>query len=166
MTIPAAIQAPTNEPYTPAEHGRNPGTALDLGWLRGVQVNRSAVERRALTLPGRRTVKKAFQAAWLLKAVTCIDLTTLAGDDTPIDATLEELLQRVVSTPDVSGRAAASKAVQDYVTDQAYILPLFEEPQVYALAPHVNGFDTEAVARPSFYSVYLTQSHREVGAEQ
>ena len=89
-----------------------------------------------------------------------------AGDDTPIDATLEELLQRVVSTPDVSGRAAASKAVQDYVTDQAYILPLFEEPQVYALAPHVNGFDTEAVARPSFYSVYLTQSHREVGAEQ
>lgn len=89
-----------------------------------------------------------------------------AGDDTPIDATLEELLHRVVSTPDASGRAAASKAVQDYVTDQAYILPLFEEPQVYALAPHVNGFATEAVARPSFYSVYLTQPHREVGAEQ
>lgn len=89
-----------------------------------------------------------------------------AGDDTPIDTTLEELLHRVVSTPDASGRAAASKAVQDYVTDQAYILPLFEEPQVYALAPHVKGFDTEAVARPSFYSVYLAQPHREAGAEQ
>ena len=63
-------------------HPRNPGTALELGWLRGVEVNRSAVERRAGTLSGRRTVKKAYQAAWLLKALTCIDLTTLAGDDT------------------------------------------------------------------------------------
>ena len=46
-------------------------------------VNRSAVERRTATLPGRRSVKKDWQAAWLLRAVTCIDLTTLAGDDTP-----------------------------------------------------------------------------------
>lgn len=82
MTIQAATQVPMSQAYAPAEHGRNPGTAFELGWLRGVQVNRSAVERRALTLPGRRTVKREFQAAWLLKAVTCIDLTTLAGDDT------------------------------------------------------------------------------------
>ena len=82
MTIQAAIQIPTGEPYAPAEHARNPGTPLELGWLKGVQVNRSAVERRALSLPGRRSVKKEFQAAWLLKAITCIDLTTLAGDDT------------------------------------------------------------------------------------
>ncbi len=82
MAIQAATQIPTGEPYAPAEHGRNPGTALELGWLKGVQVNRSAVERRALSLPGRRSVKKEFQAAWLLKAITCIDLTTLAGDDT------------------------------------------------------------------------------------
>lgn len=82
MTMQAATQAPTGEPHAPTEHLRNPGTALELGWLKGVQVNRSAVERRALTLPGRRTVKKEFQAAWLLKAITCIDLTTLAGDDT------------------------------------------------------------------------------------
>ena len=77
-----AIQALTSEVHEAAEHVRNPGTALELGWLKGVQVNRSAVERRALSLPGRRSVKKEFQAAWLLKAVTCIDLTTLAGDDT------------------------------------------------------------------------------------
>ncbi len=61
---------------------RNPGLGLELDWLKSVQVNRSAVERRAGTLSGRRTVKKDFQAAWLLKAVSCIDLTTLAGDDT------------------------------------------------------------------------------------
>lgn len=66
-----------------AEPGRNPGMALDLDWVEDVRVNRSAVERRATSLPGRRTVKKDWQAAWLLKAVTCIDLTTLAGDDTP-----------------------------------------------------------------------------------
>ncbi|PJE36687.1 deoxyribose-phosphate aldolase [Pseudooceanicola lipolyticus] len=61
---------------------RNPGMALDLDWVRAVQANTSAIERRAATLPGRRSVKKAYQAAWLCRAVSCIDLTTLAGDDT------------------------------------------------------------------------------------
>jgi deoxyribose-phosphate aldolase len=64
-------------------HERNPGTPLDLDWIAGAQVNKSAVERRTATLTKRRTVKKDWQAAWLLRAVTCIDLTTLAGDDTP-----------------------------------------------------------------------------------
>jgi deoxyribose-phosphate aldolase len=62
---------------------RNHGTELDLGPIEEVRVNRSAVERRAVTLTTRRTVKKEWQAAWLLQAVTTIDLTTLAGDDTP-----------------------------------------------------------------------------------
>src|SRR5688572_16818662 len=62
---------------------RNPGTDLDLGWLREVRINRSAVERRTATLPGRRSVKQDWQAAWLLRAISCMDLTTLAGDDTP-----------------------------------------------------------------------------------
>ena len=66
-----------------ARTNRNPGTALDSGWFEGVGVNSSAAERRAATLPGRRSVKKDHQAAWLVKAITCIDLTTLAGDDTP-----------------------------------------------------------------------------------
>jgi deoxyribose-phosphate aldolase len=56
---------------------------LELDWVSGVRVNRSAVERRAATLGTRRTVKKAWQAAWLLKAVTLMDLTSLSGDDTP-----------------------------------------------------------------------------------
>ncbi|HEU5098803.1 MAG TPA: hypothetical protein VFU22_07280, partial [Roseiflexaceae bacterium] len=62
---------------------RNPGTPLDLGLVEDARVNRSAVERRAATLPGRRTVKQDWQAAWLLRAIECIDLTTLSGDDTP-----------------------------------------------------------------------------------
>ena len=64
---------------------RNQGLALDLGWVNEVRVNLSAVERRVATLPGRRTVKKDAQAAWLLKALTCIDLTTLNGDDTTLN---------------------------------------------------------------------------------
>jgi len=67
----------------PNEADRNPGTPLDLDLVRAIRVNRSAVERRAATLPKRRTVKKEWQAAWLLRAITCIDLTTLQGDDTP-----------------------------------------------------------------------------------
>lgn len=66
-----------------SENSRNPGTPLDLDWVMAARVNRSAVERRADTLPKRRSVKKEWQAAWLLRAITCIDLTTLAGDDTP-----------------------------------------------------------------------------------
>src|SRR6267154_3670840 len=65
------------------EPGRNPGIPLDLDLVRALRINRSAVERRAATIPTRRTVKKEWQAAWLLRAITCIDLTTLQGDDTP-----------------------------------------------------------------------------------
>lgn len=65
------------------EEARNPGVNLELDWVRDVRVNRSAVERRAATIPTRRTVKKDWQVAWLLRAITYIDLTTLAGDDTP-----------------------------------------------------------------------------------
>jgi deoxyribose-phosphate aldolase len=70
---------PMDVPVTP----RNPGMPLDLEWLEEVRVNRSAVERRAGTLRGRRTVKKEWQAAWLLRAVTLMDLTSLSSDDTP-----------------------------------------------------------------------------------
>lgn len=65
------------------EEHRNPGMPFDASWVEPVRVNRSAVERRAATLTTRRTVKKQWQLAWLLRALTCIDLTTLSGDDTP-----------------------------------------------------------------------------------
>lgn len=62
---------------------RNSGMPLDLSWVEDTTINRSAIERRAQSLPGRRTVKKDWQAAWLLRAIECMDLTTLSGDDTP-----------------------------------------------------------------------------------
>ncbi len=61
---------------------RNPGIYYDGSWVSAQQANTSAIERRAKSLPGRRSVKKNHQAAWLLKAISCIDLTTLSGDDT------------------------------------------------------------------------------------
>ena len=62
---------------------RNPGVPLDLGWVESSRVNLPATQRRAATHKTRRSIKKEWQAAWLLHAVTCIDLTTLSGDDTP-----------------------------------------------------------------------------------
>jgi len=78
---PAVRAVPT--PPDEHEHVRNPGTELELEWVKEVRVNRSAVERRAATIPGRRSVKKDHQAAWLCRAIALMDLTTLAGDDTP-----------------------------------------------------------------------------------
>ena len=75
--------APGPQATAPADSARNPGTALDLERVRAIRINRSAVERRAATIPTRRTVKRDWQAAWLLRAITCLDLTTLQGDDTP-----------------------------------------------------------------------------------
>ena len=60
----------------------NRGVPLNLDCVNAVRVNTSAVERRAQTIGTRRTVKKEWQAAWLLRAITCMDLTTLSGDDT------------------------------------------------------------------------------------
>lgn len=65
-----------------AKHGRNEGIPFDADLFKEININRSAVERRAATITTRRTVKKEWQAAWLLKAISCMDLTTLAGDDT------------------------------------------------------------------------------------
>ena len=60
----------------------NCGVPFNLDWVRDVRVNTSAVERRVQSHVARRTVKKEWQAAWLLRAITCMDLTTLSGDDT------------------------------------------------------------------------------------
>ena len=65
-----------------AEPDRNRGMDLDVEFVRNLRINRSAVERRCAALGGRRTVKKEYQAAWLIKAISCMDLTTLSGDDT------------------------------------------------------------------------------------
>ena len=77
-----ATQKPPRAPAAATEAPRNEGVPFDPGLFEGARVNRSAAGRRVATLPPRRSVKKAWQAAWLLKAITLVDLTTLAGDDT------------------------------------------------------------------------------------
>ncbi|PWC03652.1 TIGR04028 family ABC transporter substrate-binding protein [Agromyces badenianii] len=76
------------------------------------------------------------------------------------DAKLDELLTAVASEPDAAERDKASAAVQDYLTEQAYVIPLFEEPQVYGAAPYVHGFTTEAVARPLFYDTWVEKQKK------
>ena len=65
-----------------SHHPRPEAIALDVSWVRATTINRSAVERRCASHVARRSVKQDYQLAWLLRAITCIDLTTLAGDDT------------------------------------------------------------------------------------
>ncbi|WP_312715122.1 TIGR04028 family ABC transporter substrate-binding protein [Corynebacterium flavescens] len=79
-----------------------------------------------------------------------------------LDPRLEELLDEVTSSPEQEQRRKAVEAVQDYLTEQAYLLPLFEEPVVYAVSREVTGFRPESVARPWFYEVEL---HRTAGGE-
>ncbi len=82
-TTPTQSLHATATPHLPqVTEPRNPGMPLDLNWVLNAQANTSAIERRAATIGTRRSVKKAHQAAWLLRAITCIDLTTLSGDDT------------------------------------------------------------------------------------
>ena len=76
---------------------RNDGTPLKPEWFEAMDVNLSAAERRAATLTTRRTVKKAWQAAWLVRAIEVIDLTTLAGDDTP--GRVKRLCAKAAATP-------------------------------------------------------------------
>ena len=78
LSEPALAQSQLPQLHEP----RNQVIPLDLRWVASVQANTSAIERRAATLPGRRSVKKDYQAAWLCKAISLIDLTTLSGDDT------------------------------------------------------------------------------------
>jgi deoxyribose-phosphate aldolase len=82
MRATADLPAPDRAHSLP--HPRlNAGTALDLARVRAARVNQPAVARRVAGLNGSRGVKKGYQAAWLVKAIQCMDLTTLAGDDTP-----------------------------------------------------------------------------------
>ncbi|MFH6888657.1 MULTISPECIES: TIGR04028 family ABC transporter substrate-binding protein [Corynebacterium] len=77
------------------------------------------------------------------------------AEGNPIDEHLQELLDAVLDTPDKEGRTKATEEVQDYLTEQAYVLPLFEEPVVYAVRPGISGFSPESVARPWFYEVSI-----------
>jgi len=120
----------TREAYTSGSiaslNGRpllaNTGIPLDLHWVQQVRVNTSAVERRAQSQPARRTVKKEWQAAWLLRAITCMDLTTLSGDDTDervrrlCAKAKQPLQQEIVQKLGIEGLAIKVAAVCVYHT--------------------------------------------------
>lgn len=99
---------------------RNRPTQLDLGYVYDTHVNPSATQRRAATLGTRRSIKREWQAAWLLHAVTCIDLTTLAGDDTPGNVgrlagkARQPVRQDIVDALGVSDRLITAAAVCVY----------------------------------------------------
>lgn len=91
---------------------------------------------------------------------------TMEGETADIgDPHLEELLMAIASSPNEADRAAASAAAQDYITEQAYVLPLFEEPVVYGVQPYVKGFSPEVIGRPSFYETYLDHSSNDSSEE-
>ncbi len=77
------LKPAANDVKSVKSHARNEGMPLDLSWVESVQMNLSGIEGRTATLGGRRSVKKDWQAAWLFRAITLMDLTTLSGDDTP-----------------------------------------------------------------------------------
>ena len=80
--VPISLSDTAIANYAGRDLQPNRGVPLNLDWVNAVRVNTSAVERRAQTIGTRRTVKKEWQAAWLLRAISCMDLTTLSGDDT------------------------------------------------------------------------------------
>ncbi|MDQ0742716.1 peptide/nickel transport system substrate-binding protein [Clavibacter sp. B3I6] len=79
------------------------------------------------------------------------------SDGTIADPELDALLTAIASEPTTEGRQAASAAAQQHIADQAYVLPIFEEPQVYGLRGDVQGFATESVGRPTFSGVWLNR---------
>ena len=78
-----------------------------------------------------------------------------AETDSYGDEQLQALVDDYFQLTSEKQRLAKAAEMQDYLAEQAYILPLFEEPQVYGAQPHVDGFTTEAIGRPSFYAVEI-----------
>ncbi|QOV70441.1 TIGR04028 family ABC transporter substrate-binding protein [Citrobacter sp. BDA59-3] len=71
------------------------------------------------------------------------------------DSHLNGLLEGIASATSQDKRIALVNEVQQYLIDKAYVIPIFEEPQVYAGAPSTKGLSFEAVGRPSFYNTWL-----------
>lgn len=112
-------------------HKRNMGTEFLPAMFENMSVNLSAAERRIATLGARRTVKKAFQAAWLIRAIECIDLTTLAGDDTP--GKVERLCAKARNPLRADLREALGLGDYDLKTGAVCVYPMMVATAVRAL---------------------------------
>jgi len=131
-------------PTAAAGHNRlrNPGVALEPAWFESVAVNASAVERRTASLSARRSVKKEHQAAWLVRALTCLDLTTLAGDDTP--GRVRRLCAKARRPLDDDLVSALGLADDPPQVGAVCVYPTMVEPAVKALAG--SGIPVASVA--------------------
>ena len=129
----------------PGDHATQTADSLDMD---KIQVRHSMVGRADYDV-----LKSKFYST---NRNAFLNLTTEADGTEDIgDQRLEELLFAIASSAREEDRAAASAAAQDYITEQAYALPLFEEPVVYGVQPHVKGFAPEVIGRPDFYETYL-----------
>ena len=145
----------------------NPVMPLDFDWVSRVRVNRSAVQRRCATLSGRRTVKKQWQAAWLLRAMTCIDLTTLDGADTPGNVNRLCAKARLPLRPDI----ARSLQVEDFTVGAVCVYPALVREAVEALEG--SGIPVASVAAgfpdgltPLETRIAEVERAREAGAQE
>jgi len=145
----------------------NPVMPLDFDWVSRVRVNRSAVQRRCATLSGRRTVKKQWQAAWLLRAMTCIDLTTLDGGDTPGNVNRLCAKARLPLRPDI----VRSLQVEDLTVGAVCVYPALVREAVEALEG--SGIPVASVAAgfpdgltPLETRISEVERAREAGAQE
>ena len=138
----------------------NPGVELDLAWLERVQVNLPAVLRRAATFGTRRTVKQQWQAAWLLKAVTCIDLTTLAGDDTETNTArlclkaARPVRKDLLQAMDMEGENLTTGAVCVYPNRVKECVELLKR-SVETLCPHLKPYHLTSLLAGIALSMFL-----------
>lgn len=131
----------TAERAQPLSHNqRNPGVPLTLDWFDHIAVNTPAAERRAATMTTRRTVKKEWQAAWLVNAIRCMDLTTLAGDDTA------ERVRRLCAKArqPLADHIMAGLGLDRLTTGAVCVYPTMVSPAVKALAG--SGIPVASVA--------------------
>ena len=157
------------EPKTAVETSGfpNPVMPLDFDWVSRVRVNRSAVQRRCATLSGRRTVKKQWQAAWLLRAMTCIDLTTLDGADTRGNVNRLCAKARLPLRPDI----ARSLQAEDLTVGAVCVYPALVREAVGALEG--SGIPVASVAAgfpdgltPLETRIAEVERAREAGAQE
>ncbi|AIT61697.1 TIGR04028 family ABC transporter substrate-binding protein [Corynebacterium doosanense] len=161
LTVNEAIPQPRSREVITMIQEQLGEIGIEIHLNPGDQATQDAMSKDFTTIPVRHTmvgradydvIKSHLYSAnrnELLNA-TLVDGTEEIGD--PV---LEELLMKVASSPREEDRAAASGQVQDYLTEQAYMLPLFEEPVVYGLQPYVRGFAPESVGRASFYEASI-----------
>ena len=161
LTVNEAIPQPRSREVITMIQEQLREIGIEIHLNPGDQATQDAMSKDFTTIPVRHTmvgradydvIKSHLYSA---NRNELLNATQVDGQQEIGDPVLEELLMKVASSPREEDRAAASGEVQDYLTEQAYMLPLFEEPVVYGLQPYVRGFAPESVGRASFYEASI-----------